>query len=79
MLIWGLVFWERGYATLTTSVEKGVEGGWPVKGEVTLKRGENREGHGGYNCFVENSSSTTTKMLQGPKALLSLEKKMIVG
>lgn len=34
---------HRGYATLTTSVEKG---GWqkPVKGEATLKRGENWEG-----------------------------------
>lgn len=37
---WGSAW---GYATLTTRVEKG-GGQEPVKGEATLKRGENREG-----------------------------------
>lgn len=35
--------WHEGYATLTISVGGGA-GQKPVKGEATLKRGENREG-----------------------------------
>jgi len=50
-----------------------------VKGEATLKRGENREG-GGLQLFCQEFLKHNYKDVAGAKsAFESLQKKMIVG